>query len=88
MLINWLILAEKSAYPVSLDFFNWGSNSDVANEGMLKIGGLFTHTGSAIFNSAIHDMNYITGVNPTGYCYITGIGEKSPMNIHHRPSGS
>jgi endoglucanase len=31
-------------------------------------------------------MNYLTGVNPTGYCYITGFGEKSPLNIHHRPS--
>jgi endoglucanase len=36
--------------------------------------------------SAINDMNCLTGVNPTGYCYITGFGEKSSMRIHHRPS--
>jgi endoglucanase len=80
-------ISETSAYPVSLDFFNWGSNSDVANQGLLKIVA-YNVTGDLKYrHSAINDMNYITGVNPTGYCYITGIGTKSPMNPHHRPSG-
>jgi endoglucanase len=30
----------------------------------------------------------LTGTNPTGYCYVTGFGWKSPMHIHHRPSES
>jgi endoglucanase len=87
--INKLVdVSEKSAYPVSLDFFNWGSNSDVANHGLLKLVAFSLTQDQRYLRSAINDMNYIIGVNPTGYCYITGIGEKSPMNIHHRPSGA
>jgi len=81
-------VSEKSAYPVSLDFFNWGSNSDVANQGLLKVVAYTLSRDQKYLRSAINDMNYITGVNPTAFCYITGIGEKSPMNIHHRPSGA
>jgi endoglucanase len=55
---------------------------------MLKMVAFVLTNNVKYFKSALQDMNYITGVNPTGYCYITGIGEKSPMNIHHRPSGS
>lgn len=81
-------IAENSAYPISLDFWAWGSNSDVANQGLLKMIAYHITHDRKYLTSAINDMNYITGVNPTGYCYITGFGTKSPMNIHHRPSGA
>jgi endoglucanase len=29
-------------------------------------------------------MDYILGRNSTGYCYVTGMGSKSPVNPHHR----
>jgi endoglucanase len=87
--VDKLVSVSGSAgYPVSLDHFAWGSNSDIVNEGLLKIVAYVLTNNDKYFKSALQDMNYITGVNPTGYCYITGIGEKSPMNIHHRPSGS
>jgi endoglucanase len=87
--VDKLVDVSKSAgYPVSLDHFAWGSNSDVVNEGMLKTVAYVLTNNEKYLKSAVQDMYYITGVNPTGYCYITGIGEKSPMNIHHRPSGS
>jgi endoglucanase len=81
-------IAEKSAYPVSLDFFAWGSNSDVANQGLLKLVAFSVKNDNKYLQSAINDMNYLTGVNPTGYCYITGFGSKPSMNIHHRPSAA
>ncbi len=34
------------------------------------------------------DVNWLLGTNPTGYCFVTGFGTLSPMNIHHRPSGA
>ena len=81
-------IAEKSAYPVSINFFNWGSNSDVANQGLLKMVAYAVKKDNKYLQSAINDMNYLTGVNPTGYCYITGFGTKPSMKIHHRPSGA
>ncbi|MBN2814775.1 MAG: glycoside hydrolase family 9 protein [Bacteroidales bacterium] len=83
-----IAIANNAAYPVSLDFFAWGSNSDVANQGLLKMVAYEVSGDKKFLQSAINDMNYLTGVNPTGYCYITGFGEKSSMNIHHRPSGA
>jgi|WetSurMetagenome_2_1015567.scaffolds.fasta_scaffold27965_4 endoglucanase len=81
-------VSEKAAYPVSLDYFAWGSNSDVANQGLLKMVAYSLTSDQKYVSSATNDMNYLTGVNPTGYCYITGFGIKSSMNIHHRPSAS
>ncbi len=81
-------ISESSAYPISLDYFNWGSNGDLANQGLLKVVAHRLTSDHKYIRSAINDMNYITGVNPTGYCYVTGIGSKSPMNPHHRPSAA
>jgi hypothetical protein len=32
-------------------------------------------------------LDYLLGKNPTNYSYVTGYGDKVPMNPHHRPSG-
>ena len=31
-------------------------------------------------------LNYLMGVNATGYCFVTGCGTLSPEHPHHRPS--
>lgn len=35
---------------------------------------------------ALQNADYLLGRNATGYCYVTGFGDKSPMHPHHRPS--
>ena len=35
---------------------------------------------------ALQNVDYLLGRNATGYCYVTGFGDKSPMHPHHRPS--
>jgi len=84
-------LARKSAacpYHISLDWFAWGSNSDVANQAMLKIIAM-KMTGDKKYMPSIQgDVDWLLGRNPTGYCFVTGFGTLSPMNIHHRPSGA
>jgi endoglucanase len=83
-----LEIADQSAWPVSLDYWAWGSNSDIANQGVLKMIAYMYRNDLKYLHAALNDMNYLAGVNPTGYCFITGFGEKSPKNIHHRASGS
>lgn len=34
----------------------------------------------------MQNADYLMGRNATGYCYITGFGDKSPMHPHHRIS--
>ncbi len=80
--------SEESPYKVSLDFFKWGSNSDVANMALLKFVA-YRITGDKKYLASIQgDVDYILGRNATGYSFVTGFGGKQVMNIHHRPSGA
>ncbi len=37
---------------------------------------------------AFQNADYLLGRNATGYCYVTGFGDKSPMHPHHRISAA
>jgi endoglucanase len=68
----------------STDFY-WGSNSVGANQGIALF--LAYMAGNDSYKSAATGMlDYLLGKNPTDYSFVTGIGDKTPMNIHHRPS--
>src|SRR5690606_36470920 len=84
-------LLEKSRvspYRISLDRFDWGSTSDVANQAMIKIVAMKLSGSDRFLPSVQADLNWLLGTNPTGYCFVTGFGTLSPMFIHHRPSGA
>jgi endoglucanase len=78
----------QSAYNVSITKFNWGSNSDVANHGIMKLFAYELTGNRKYLHSAINDADYILGRNATGYCFVTGFGHKQVMNLHHRPTGA
>ncbi len=80
--------SNSSPYKVSLDFFKWGSNSDVANEAIIKLIAYKISNNSKYLASIQGDVDYLLGCNATGYCFVTGFGGKRVMNIHHRPSGA
>jgi endoglucanase len=80
--------SESSPYKVSLDFYKWGSNSDVANQAIIKLAAFKINNNSKYLVSAQGDVDYLLGRNATGYCFVTGFGGKQVMNIHHRPSGA
>lgn len=63
--------------------YPWGSNMTIANNGMLMLLADPADTGAAKTQ-----LDYLLGVNPTSYCYVTGYGSLSPEHPHHRPSQS
>lgn len=68
--------------------FNWGGNSNAANQGILLINAyLLTHEKKYV-GYALTNLDYLLGRNATGYCFVTGIGSHSTMNPHHRQSVS
>lgn len=85
---NLVAKSENSPYKVSLDFFKWGSNSDVANQAVIKLVVNKINPDKKYINSVQGDIDYLLGRNATGYCFVTGYGGKKVMNIHHRPSGA
>lgn len=80
--------AKKSPVALSMTRYEWGSNSTVANMGMLKLIAGMISTDKKYYESALDDLHYILGRNATGYCFVTGAGSKPCMNIHHRPSAA
>lgn len=69
--------------------FHWGCLSEKAgNMGIALVLASELTGNEAYRNNAYRNMNYILGLNPTGYCYVTGHGTKSPMHPHHRLSAS
>jgi len=66
--------------------FNWGSNANDANQGVMLIKAYQLSNDRVYLDAALSNLDYILGKNATGYCFVTGAGQKSPMHPHHRPS--
>lgn len=64
----------------------WGSNAVAANQGMLLIKAYRIDANKKYLDGALSNLDYVLGRNATGYCFVTGIGTKSPLHPHHRPS--
>lgn len=77
---------EESSIFVSIKNFPWGSNMTIANDGMLFLMADNLTQNDKYVEYAQKQRDYIFGVNGTGYCYVTGYGELSPISTHHRPS--
>lgn len=87
--VDELVKTDKaSAYLTSLEKFVWGSNSDIANHGMLKLIAYQLTQDVKYFNSARNDLDYLLGRNATGYSFVTGFGNKTPMKVHQRISAT
>ncbi len=85
-----LSIEDNSPVQLSRVNFDWGSNSFVANDAMLKL--ILAKNGAPnaqkLEASAMNDLHYLLGRNATGYSFLTGIGSKAAMHIHHRPSAA
>lgn len=68
--------------------FVWGSNAVAANQGILLINAYLITKDKKYIHAALSNVDYILGRNATGYSFVTGIGSKSPMHPHHRPSSA
>ncbi|MDF1576727.1 MAG: glycoside hydrolase family 9 protein [Bacteroidales bacterium] len=75
-------------YGISIDHFEWGSNSDVLNQAVILCIAHHLSGEQKYLDGALRNTDYIFGKNATGYCFLTGFGSKQVMNPHHRPSGA
>lgn len=78
--------AFKTVMGGSVRDFNWGSNSNAANQGIALINAYFITKDKKYIDGALSNLDYILGRNATGYSFLTGIGSHSTMHPHHRPS--
>jgi endoglucanase len=78
----------KSAYGVPYapmgGKYEWGSNSQVLNN-MIVLATAHDLTGKSRYRDAVlRGMDYLLGTNPLNQSYVTGYGERSSHNQHHR----
>ena len=66
--------------------FGWGSNSNAANQAIVLINAFFLTKEKKYINNALTNLDYLLGRNATGYSFLSGVGSKSIMHPHHRPS--
>ncbi|MFI7336380.1 glycoside hydrolase family 9 protein [Streptomyces sp. NPDC050085] len=76
--------AQGYAVPVPADGYFWGSNGEVAGDAIvLAVAGELT--GNQRYRTgALETMDYLLGRNALGQSYVTGYGETSSQNQHHR----
>lgn len=66
--------------------FNWGSSSNAANQGIALIQAYHLSGNRHYIEGVLSNLDYLLGRNATGFSFLTGFGEKSVQNPHHRPS--
>lgn len=68
------------------DFF-WGCNSEGCGVQGVSLIFAYKLTGNEEYKKDVfRNIDYLLGRNATGYCYVTGFGEKPSVHPHHRLS--
>ena len=83
-----LKLSQDSGYGTSMnpEGYIWGSTLHIMSNGIVLIGAKLL-TGEQVYeDAALTQLDYILGLNCTGFSFVTGFGEKAFRHPHHRPS--
>jgi endoglucanase len=68
--------------------FVWGSNAVAANQGVALIVAYRLTRDRSYLHHALTNLDYLLGRNATGYSFVTGFGDRTPLHPHHRPSAA
>lgn len=68
--------------------FVWGSNAVAANQGIALLQAYRITSDNKYADFALANLDYLLGRNATGYSFVTGYGDKTPLFPHHRLSVS
>lgn len=73
-------------YQQGVNDFQWGSNSDIQNIAFVIGEAHHRSPKVAYVDAVLSSLNYLFGHNGVGYSMVTGLGDKPPLNVHHRQS--
>ena len=69
--------------------FGWGCNGEqVCGKGLILLYAYALTNNAKYLDAAKKVADYLLGRNATGYCFVTGFGNFSPLHPHHRLSES
>lgn len=80
--------SKGNAYHSSLSEYGWGSNGEMANNGIL-LSMAYDMLGNIEYQKvSLEHLNYLLGKNSLDMCFVTGYGYRYPQNIHSRIASS
>lgn len=77
-------ILNADGYQTSLENYAWGSNGYVANNGIQLMFAYDIFGNIQYKQGAIEQANYILGKNSLNMTFVSGYGQNSPVNMHHR----
>ena len=77
--------AQADGYGAAIETYNWGSNLTICSNARQLLFAAKLTGDSKYSNCAYNQLQYILGQNALSYCYVSGYGSLSPVNVHHRP---
>jgi endoglucanase len=79
---------KASPYRVSMvrKEMGWGSNSVILNQAMMLVAAYRLDPRPDYLDAAQSALDYVLGRNGPGMSFVTGVGTRSPLHPHHRPS--
>jgi len=83
-----LALALKSGYGTALgaESYVWGSILPILNNAIIMICACLLTKENKYRDAALNQLDYLLGMNATGYSFVTGFGDRPYCFPHHRPS--
>jgi endoglucanase len=76
----------RNSYHLPQAGFWWGSNAVFANNGMLLWEAWEASGDTGYRTASLEALDYLMGRNATGYSFVTGFGDKTPVYPHHGAS--
>jgi endoglucanase len=85
-----IALRDNSGFrtALSVNGYNWGSNSSLLNKAVLLIIGKESGGPMEWEAAALDQLHYVLGTNVHALSFVTGIGDRPVMHPHHRPSAA
>ena len=77
-------ISNSTPYHVSNENYTWGSNSIIANNGIV-LSMAYDFTGKQIYyQAAVEQVSYLLGKNSLDICFVSGFGTNFPHSQHNR----
>ncbi len=85
-----ITLRDNSGFRTALspNAYNWGCNSAVLNKAILLLVGRESGGPAEWEAAALDQLHYVLGTNVHALSFVTGIGARSVVHPHHRPSAA
>jgi endoglucanase len=75
-------------HAMSSSDYNWGSNSRALGYAMvLTVADALVPDGG-FWDAALDQLHYVLGRNVLSMCFLSAVGSRYPLHLHHRPSAA